>query len=83
VIEDKVEELLNSNNNKEKISQAQWFMPLILVSWKEEIGKILVWNQLRQKVSETTLNQKKAGCGGMHLSFLLCRKYEQENLDPC
>jgi hypothetical protein len=42
-------------------------MPIILATWKAEIGRIAVWDQKGQKFSKTPFQQKKAGSGGVHL----------------
>jgi hypothetical protein len=44
-------------------------MPAIPTTWEEEIGRIIVLGQSRQKVPATTSQSIKDGCGVMHLSF--------------
>jgi hypothetical protein len=45
----------------------QWFMPIILVTWKTEIGKTMVQSLPGQKVCKTP-PQPIAEHGSMHLS---------------
>jgi acyl-coenzyme A synthetase/AMP-(fatty) acid ligase len=45
-----------------KVSWARWlFVPVILITWETEIGKIMVQHQTRQRVSKTPSQQKKPG----------------------
>jgi hypothetical protein len=53
-------------------------MPVSLVTWEAEIGRILVAGQPRQKVSET-LVQPITRCGGVHLSSQVHRKHKEED----
>jgi hypothetical protein len=48
-------------------------MPVILVDQKAEIRRIAVQGEPGQKISETSTQQKKGGCGGAHLSSQLCQ----------
>jgi hypothetical protein len=57
--------------NPERIGEArhQWLTPKILTTWEAEIGRIMVPGQSRQKNFRLHLERKKAGHGGVHLSF--------------
>jgi hypothetical protein len=48
-------------------------MPVILASWEAEIRRITLQDQPQAKSSQDLIStNKKAGCGGMHLSSQLC-----------
>jgi hypothetical protein len=49
------------------------FMPVILVIWTAEIGRIVVQSQPQQKVFET-LSQSMTGYGCARLSSQLCEE---------
>jgi hypothetical protein len=52
-------------------SQVWWLMPIILATQEVKIGRIEVWGQPGQEVSETHINQLKAVHSGTHLSSQL------------
>jgi hypothetical protein len=71
-----------SHLKKIKTVWAWRFMPIILVTWKREIGRIVVPSQPGEKVSKTPSQSIRAGPSGIHLSFQVWGKCKLENCSP-
>jgi hypothetical protein len=47
--------IINHKLRKGCFAQYQWFMPVVLVTWEAEIGRIMVQVQLGQIVCKTSI----------------------------
>jgi hypothetical protein len=56
--------------------RSQWFTPIILATWEVEIWRIVVQNQLEQKVRAIPFQPIKTVHGGILLSSQIGGKYK-------